>query len=251
MRRWRASRPSRATATAGSSSSGSRSCARRRGGPTTSCPSSARPSRTAARSARPAGPCATSSASTSPSTDARRGRAARDPPARYRRPLAMLSSAVEFFSVMLALHIAAVVVAFGVTFAYPVIYAVAAKHPRHLPFTYRLEYAIGRRLITPGLLVVILAGAYLASKEDAWDEPWVIVPLVIAIVIGALGGVLFSPTERKIIEVAERDVAAAAGGEVTFSAEHDRLARRLQVGGAISSLLVLVAIYFMVTKPFA
>jgi hypothetical protein len=163
----------------------------------------------------------------------------------------VLSSAVAFYSVMLALHIAAVVVTFGVTFAYPIIYAVAAKHPEHLPYTYRLEHAIGRRLITPGLLVIILVGAYLASKAEVWDQTWVIVPLVIAIVIGALGGVLFAPTERKIIEVAERDVAAAAGGPITFSAEHDALARRLQVGGAASSLLVLVAIYFMVTKPFA
>jgi hypothetical protein len=163
----------------------------------------------------------------------------------------MLLPAVLFYTVMLALHIAAVVVTFGVTFAYPIIYAVAAKYPQHLPYTYRLEYAIGRRLITPGLLVIILVGAYLASKIDAWDETWVIVPLVIAVIIGALGGMLFAPTERKIIEVAERDVAAAAGGEITFSAEHDRLARRLQVGGAISSLLVLVAIYFMVAKPFA
>jgi hypothetical protein len=162
-----------------------------------------------------------------------------------------MTSAVAFFSVVLALHIAAVVVTFGVTFAYPVIYAVAAKHPRHLPYTYRLEYAIGRRIIAPGLVVVILAGAYLASKEDVWNEAWVIVPLVIAIVIGAMGGMLFTPTERKIIEVAERDVAAAGTGEITFSAEHDRLARRLQIGGAVTSVLVLVAIYFMVTKPFA
>jgi hypothetical protein len=163
----------------------------------------------------------------------------------------MLSPAVEFYSVMLALHIAAVVVTFGVTFAYPVIYAVAARYPQHLPYTYRLEYAIGRRIITPGLLVIILVGAYLASKAEVWDQTWVIVPLVIAIVIGALGGILFSPTERKIIEVAERDVAAAGGGEITFSAEHDRLARRLQIGGVTTSILVLVAIYFMVTKPFA
>jgi hypothetical protein len=128
---------------------------------------------------------------------------------------------------------------------------VAAKHPEHLPYTYRLEHTIGTRLIMPGLAVIILAGAYLASKSHAWGEAWVIVPFIIAVVLGGMGGMLFTPTERKLIEVAGSDVVASAGGEVRYSAEHDALARRLQVGGAVASLLVLVAIFFMTAKPFA
>ena len=112
--------------------------------------------------------------------------------------------------------------AFGVTFAYPVIFAVAAKYPQHLPYTYRLEYAIGRRIIAPGLVVIILAGAYLASKEHVWNEFWVQSALWSSRSSSAgMGGMLFAPTERKIIEMAERDVAAAGGGEITFCAEHD------------------------------
>jgi hypothetical protein len=163
----------------------------------------------------------------------------------------MLAPAIEFYNVVLAIHIAAVVVAFGVTFAYPVIFAVAAKHPEHLPFAYRAEKAVGQRIIGPGLVVIILAGAYMASKIHVWGEVWVIVPLIIAIVLGAMGGMFFTPTEKALIEIADRDVGNAQGGPVTMSAEHDRLARRLQMGGIVSAVLVLVAIFFMAAKPFA
>jgi hypothetical protein len=159
--------------------------------------------------------------------------------------------AITFYSVVLAVHIAAVVIAFGVNFTYPVLYALAQKRPRHLPFAYRLEYTIGTRVIQPSLVVIILAGAYLASKGDYWGEFWVQWSLGAAIVLGALGGALFTPTERRIIDVAGRDVAASTGDTVTFSAEHDALARRLQTGGIASSLLVLVTIFVMTAKPFA
>ncbi|HEY2636681.1 MAG TPA: hypothetical protein VGI54_04775 [Solirubrobacteraceae bacterium] len=163
----------------------------------------------------------------------------------------MLAPALEFYNVVLALHIAAVVVTFGVTFAYPVIFAVAAKTPENLPFAYRAEKAVGQRIIAPGLVVIIFAGAYLASKIHVWGETWVIVPLIIALVIGAMGGMFFTPTERKLIEIADRDVAAAQGGPVMMSAEHDAVAKRLQAGGIVSAVLVLVAIFFMAAKPFA
>ena len=51
--------------------------------------------------------------------------------------------------------------------------------------------------------------------------------------------------------MAERDLAAAGDGEVTLSAEHQALVKRLANVGALSSLLVLLTIYFMVTRTGA
>jgi hypothetical protein len=70
--------------------------------------------------------------------------------------------------------------------------------------------------------------------------------LAASIVLGASGGLFFSPTERRLIELAERDVAAATGGEVTVSAEHEALSKRLAIVGTSFSLLVLVTIFIMV-----
>jgi hypothetical protein len=153
----------------------------------------------------------------------------------------------SFSEVVLAIHIAAVVVAFGVTFAYPIVFTFGMRlDPRHMGWFHRVEERIGKVLIMPGLAVVLVAGIYLASKEHQWGRFYVQWGLVAALVLGALGGVFFSPTERRAAELADRDIAAAAGSaEVTFSAEYLAVKRRLAIAGGLSSLLVLVTVLFM------
>jgi hypothetical protein len=164
----------------------------------------------------------------------------------------VLAPAVTFFQFVLAVHIMAVVVAFGVTFAYPIIFAVIERADRRaLPAIYRAERAVGQRLIQPGLGVVLLAGIYLASKLHVWSAFYVQWGLGAAIVLGALGGIFSSPTEKRLIELSDRDVKAAGDGEVTMSAEYQATARRLAIVGALSSLLVLLTVYFMATQTGA
>jgi uncharacterized membrane protein len=160
--------------------------------------------------------------------------------------------AASFYEVVLAIHIAAVVVAFGVTFAYPVMFAVAARHdPRSLPLVHRIEYTLERMLINPALLLVVLAGIYLASKGHFWSDFFVQWGLGAAIVIGALVGSVMIPTAKRAEQAAARDLAASAGGEVALSEEYRALTRRLSTVGSLLSLIVLVTIYFMVTHTGA
>ncbi len=159
--------------------------------------------------------------------------------------------AASTYEVVLAIHIMAVVVAFGVTFAYPIMFAVGARHaPRSLPLLHRIEYTIERALINPGLLVVLVAGIYLASEGHDWSEFFVQWGLAVAVLIGAAVGAVMIPTAKRAEEVAERDIAASGeGGEVTMSGEYSGLVRRLTVVGSLLSTLVLVTILFMVIKP--
>jgi hypothetical protein len=160
----------------------------------------------------------------------------------------MITPAVAFVEIVLAVHIMAAVIAFGVTFAYPIITAAIERaDARALPSLHRAQHVVGTRLITPGLAVVVLAGIYLASKEHQWSTLYVQWGLGASVVLGALGGMFFAPIERRLIDLANRDVAAAADGAVTLSAEYRAAARRLAQVGALSSLLVLVTIYFMAT----
>lgn len=157
-------------------------------------------------------------------------------------------ASLTLYSVVLAVHIIAVVVAFGATFAYPAFIPWARKnHPNAMPVIHELTGRIGQRVISPALVVVLLAGIYLASDADAWSESWVSVPFVILLVIGGMGGMFFTPNERKLGELAERDLANGGG----FSAEYDALFQRVAVGGKVASVLVLVAIFFMAAKPGA
>ncbi len=156
--------------------------------------------------------------------------------------------AVAFYEVVIALHILAVVIAFGATFAYPVIFSVAGKHPRSLPDFYRAIHAISRRVINPGLLAVLVFGIYLASKLHLWNAFFVQWGLGVVIVIGAVEGAFLGPREKRLVALAEADIAAVGPDEqVVQSAEHQSLVRSVGAAGALMDLLVIVTIYFMVT----
>jgi uncharacterized membrane protein len=159
--------------------------------------------------------------------------------------------AILFYDVVLSVHIMAIVVAFGVTFAYPILgIYVTREHPRFLPALHAAQERIGRYLITPAATVALLAGFYLASDRDYMGKVWVIVPLIILIALLGLAGAFFGPSEKRASELAARDVAAAGpDGPVSFSPEYTPLAGRTAKVGALASLSILVAIFFMAAKP--
>jgi len=169
--------------------------------------------------------------------------------------------AASAYEVVLAIHVMAVVVAFGVTFAYPIMFAIGARHnPRGLPLLHRVEYTVERWLVNPGLLVVLLAGIYLAGDGHHWSDFFVQWGLGVVIVIGALIGSVMIPTAKRAELLAARDLASsgaregagageAAQATVDMSEEYRALARRLAAVGSLLSVLVLVTILIMVIKP--
>ena len=122
------------------------------------------------------------------------------------------AAAITWVQVVLALHIIFVVIAFGVIFAYPLFLTVGARlEPSAMPWFFRMQQVVGRRLISPGLLLVVIFGAILASKYHAWSDFYVQWGIGAAIVIGAIEGSWQIPRSGRLAEVAERDVAGARG----------------------------------------
>jgi hypothetical protein len=164
--------------------------------------------------------------------------------------------AVTFYSCVLAVHIAAIMIAFGVTFAYPVMYAVGIRaEPRSMPGIHRIQDAVGKRVISPFMGLALLAGIYLASKLEVWSDFYVQWGFAAIIVLGALGGAFFAPRERRLAELATRDIAAvdqaSPGGAVEFSAEYRSLRQLVFRVNLFGNLLILATIYFMVTQTGA
>jgi uncharacterized membrane protein len=159
---------------------------------------------------------------------------------------------LSFYNFVIFIHITAAIVAFGVTFAYPLI-DVALHRPgnrQHLAWWYRIRAQLSRWVITLAATVLLLAGIYLAAAGTyKFKSTFVTIGLVIIIVILGLAGGFITPTERKLADLAERDIAAAGGGEVKLSAGYTALAGRLRMVDGIVGLLVLVAVFLMVVKP--
>jgi hypothetical protein len=112
-----------------------------------------------------------------------------------------------------------------------------------------MQGAVGRLIVTPFATLILLTGIYLAADADVFSEWWVGVPIVIILLLLGLGGAYFAPRERRLAELAERDIAAAGEGEVVWSKEYEDLGRQAGTVGAIASLLIVIAIFVMVTGP--
>lgn len=150
---------------------------------------------------------------------------------------------MRFYDVILSVHIIAIVLAFGVTFAYPILMPfIGRNHPQALGPIHEAQERIGRYLIMPAGTVALASGLYLAADADVFGEVWVQVPMTILIILLGLGGAFFSPKERRAAELARQD----PGG-----AEYRAISGQIAKVGAASSLLVLVAIFFMTAKPGA
>ena len=158
----------------------------------------------------------------------------------------MHTLAITFYDVVLTVHILAVVVAFGVVFAYPVLDAqVRRAGPADLAALHRLHVVLARRVITPAMTVVLLAGLYLALDRWSLGDPWISATFAILFVLFGLDGAVLVPTDLRLAELAERDRRRRRGEE------YEREARKADIFGGLALLLVVVAIFLMVAKPGA
>jgi Predicted integral membrane protein (DUF2269) len=158
----------------------------------------------------------------------------------------MLAATITAYGVGLFIHILAVVLAFGPTFAYGIIFSVLPKYPRSAPAFLEAIRKIDNYLVNPGMLVVLAAGIYLMAKGN-WDgsEAFIAVGFIAIVALFALQHAFFRPQGRKAQELAERDLKAGD----TFSAEFEEISRRLGMVGPIAGLIVVVTIFFMTVKP--
>jgi hypothetical protein len=158
--------------------------------------------------------------------------------------------ALTAYTAVLAVHIMFVVIAFGVLFAYPLISLFARRmDPSGLPWFHRMQSQIGRALISPGLLVVILAGVYLASKDHAFKLFYVQWGIGVAIVLGGLVGGYLVPRQGKLATLAEHDLSSGSGGSGgTLGKEYNALSTQVDVVGLVACVLVLVTIFLMAAQ---
>lgn len=153
------------------------------------------------------------------------------------------------YKIALFLHILAVVLAFGPTFGYGILFSVLPSYPQATPALLAGIQRIDRYLVTPGMVVVLLAGVYLiVASDDAWDgsEAFITVGFIAILALFGLQHGFFRPQTAKAKALAERDLKAGD----TLSAEFEAVSQRLGTVGPIAGLIVVIAIFFMSYKPF-
>lgn len=160
----------------------------------------------------------------------------------------MLATIVDpGYKVALFLHILAVVLAFGPTFGYALLYSVMPQYPRATPGVLAGVQKIDRYLVDPGMVVLLLAGIYLLS-DGPWEasDAFISVGFLAILALFALQHGFFVPQQRKAKELAERDLEV---GEA-LSEEFMSLSQRIGRVGSVAGLIVVVTTFFMAYKPF-
>jgi uncharacterized membrane protein len=160
-------------------------------------------------------------------------------------------TAITTYDFSVFLHVTAVVVGFGSTFALAITFPIAQSlDVRHLPYVHRLSLAINQWFALPALIVVLATGFYQVS-DAGWKlgDVWLSGTLAIVVVLAVLILGYFVPADRRLGAMVQREIEAAGGGEVTLSEEYRRRSRTEGMVGGFAGLLLVVAIFLMTTKP--
>jgi hypothetical protein len=149
---------------------------------------------------------------------------------------------VSFYNVVLFLHISSAIVAFGILFANPLIFASLRRvgNVAQLAWWHRTQVRVDRFILSPAATLLLACGIYMASEGPyGWKSTFISVGLALLIVIMGIVGSVQTRSGVKAAEIAER-------GEL--GADYERYATRLQWAGNAAALLVLVTVFLMVTK---
>jgi hypothetical protein len=153
---------------------------------------------------------------------------------------------------VLFLHIIAAIAAFGPSMAYGLIATLGQKEPLHAHFALRTILRIENRLATPMAIVVPILGVILIFLGD-WvflESEWLIIASAMYAFAFFFGVFWVDRWLGKMIKLSEGLAGTPQTGEhVGPGPEFLSLTRKVQVGGPLLGVLLVVMVLLMVWKP--
>jgi hypothetical protein len=161
----------------------------------------------------------------------------------------------DWFHFWLILHILAVVIAFGPTFAFGLIATYGQKHPQFALASAEISELIEKRLTYPLAVLVPLFGTGLiyTAHVDLWRSEWLLISIPLYIAIFSFSVFVQTPNSNRMIALLRSMPAAPAGGSTDAPAgpppEVVSLGRKLQFGGMAMGLGFVVILILMIWRP--
>ena len=155
----------------------------------------------------------------------------------------------ELFPWLLFLHVLAAIIAFGPTFAFPIIGAMGGQEPQHANFATRATHRVGDLLVEPFAISMLVTGALMIWSVGIplfdREARWLVLAIVLYLV--ALGLALFvsRPSVKRIIALSGGDGPPAGPPPPEMMSA---VATVQRVGMALLVLLVAI-VFLMVVKP--
>jgi uncharacterized membrane protein len=148
---------------------------------------------------------------------------------------------------LLFLHVMGAILAFGPTFAYSIMGAMAGREPQHANFSARQTEAIGNKLVYPLAIFQGITGVLLiwATSYDLAAATW----LGVSIVLYAIALTYALTVQRNaVLRLIELSSTPPAPGS-TPSPEIPATVKKVQRGGMFLGFMIVVIVFLMVVKP--
>ena len=152
------------------------------------------------------------------------------------------------FPYILFLHVLGAIVAFGPTFAIPIIGAMGGKEPQYANFATRVSATITDRFVIPLGIFQGVTGALLIwiSGRDLFASVWLLIAIVLYVFTLAFALTVQRRHVHRIIELSSAPPPPDAKGPPPGLAEEVRAVQR---GGALLTALIVIIVFLMVVKP--
>jgi uncharacterized membrane protein len=148
----------------------------------------------------------------------------------------------------LFLHILGAIIAFGPTFAFPIIGAAGGHEPMHANFATRVTERISDRVVLPLALFQAVTGAGLIITRgwDLLNTRWLLVAIVLYVIALSLSIFRIRPAVQRVIAMTSAPPPPGASGPPPELAAQ---IKRIQQTGPINGVLIVLIVLLMVFKP--
>jgi uncharacterized membrane protein len=164
----------------------------------------------------------------------------------------------------LTVHVLIAIAAFGPTFAFPFISRFAQKDPRNALVVSEILHGIESRITIPAAVVMPFVGLALIylGHYDLWKSEWLVISIALYTVTFFFSAIVQNRNALKMVDLMksmppppagmqpEAGMAPVAGGGGPPPAVIE-LARKLSMGGAFITVMLVAIIVLMVWKPGA
>lgn len=167
---------------------------------------------------------------------------------------------MSWFHLFLFLHVTAAVIAFGPTFAFPLIGAMGGENPTHMSFALKVIAKLENRLVLPFVMTMPVSGLLLAYNIgiEWYHNVWLIAALVVYAAAVTYSVRVQMPTVHRLIDMlsgpapATGPAAVPAGPGAAVAGPPPAilaLVKRMQMGGMALTGAFFVIMVLMIWKP--
>lgn len=169
---------------------------------------------------------------------------------------------MPWFQLFLFLHILTAIVAFGPSFAFPLIGRMGAQEPQHGNFSMRISEAIEKRIVIPAALTMPVTGvAMIVSAGIDWQQPWLAAAIAIYAVAIVFAVAVQTRSVGRVIQMTSAAPSpAGAGAAAPMPAgpgaavagpppELLAAVKRVQEGGMFLTVCIVAIVLLMVFRP--